>query len=218
MNILIFSALSIGIIHALAPDHWLPFVMIGKANKWSRWKTTNVVVLAGLGHVGSSVLIALIGVAFGAALEHVNGWEAIRGNIASWMLIVFGAIYAVWGIFQWGKHTHAHAHHHHHDHELSDPQTKAKVVSYWTLFALIIFGPCEPLIPLLFASIPYGWMAIGVIFLVFGFVTIAMMLLQVHLAMLGLSFMRSHFFEEGSHVIAGVAIVLTGVIIRVFGI
>ncbi len=214
MEILLLSALTIGIIHAMAPDHWLPFVMIGKANQWTRWKTTNVVILAGLGHVGSSVIITIVGVMLGAALEHVNGWEQVRGNIASWLLIVFGAGYALWGVMNYGKHTQEHSHHHDHPHG----ENTAKIVSYWTLFALIIFGPCEPLIPLLFASIPYGWFAITAIFVVFGVVTIAMMLLQVHLAMLGLSFMRSHFFEDASHVIAGAVIVLTGILIRVLGI
>lgn len=214
MEILLISALSIGIVHALAPDHWLPFVMIGKAQQWSRWKTTRMVVLAGLGHVGSSVLIALIGVAIGAALEHVNGWEALRGDIASTLLILFGAAYAVWGVYHWRSHTHDHSEHLQHDHGMN----KAAFVSYWTLFALIVFGPCEPLIPLLFASVPFGWMAVGIIFVVFGAVTIIMMLLQVHLAMLGLTLIRSHFIHDASHIIAGLAIVATGIIIRVFGI
>lgn len=214
MELLILSSLSIGILHAMAPDHWLPFVMLGKAQQWSKWKTTKIVSLAGLGHVGSSVIITVIGLMVGAALEHVNGWEEQRGNIASLLLIFFGAGYTVWGIKNYGKHTHEHLANHEHPHG----ENKAKIVSYWTLFALIIFGPCEPLIPLLFASIPYGWFAITAIFTVFGVVTIGMMLLQVHLAMLGLSFMRSHFFEDASHVIAGVVIVLTGIAIRVLGI
>ena len=44
----------------------------------------------------------------------------------------------------------------------------AKVVSYWTLFALVIFGPCEPLIPLIFAGYAYGWLAVIGVFAVFG--------------------------------------------------
>lgn len=214
MELLIFSSLSIGILHAMAPDHWLPFVMIGRAQQWSAWKITKVVSLAGLGHVGSSVIIAIVGLMLGAMLEHVNGWEEMRGNIASLLLIVFGAGYAAWGVKNYGRHTHEHAEHHEHPH---GGNTSA-VVSYWTLFALIIFGPCEPLIPLLFASVPFGWLAITAVFTVFGVVTVGMMLLQVHLAMLGLSFMRSHFFEDASHVIAGVVIVLTGIAIRVLGI
>ncbi|MBP9212345.1 MAG: hypothetical protein KBF97_06060 [Bacteroidetes bacterium] len=214
MEILIISALSIGVLHAMAPDHWLPFVVLGKAQQWNGWKTTRVVSLAGLGHVGSSVLITLVGLALGAALEHVNGWEELRADYASMLLIGFGAAYAVWGVYHWKQHTHEHSEHHTHVHD----GNKAAVVSYWTLFALIVFGPCEPLIPLLFASVSYGWMAVASIFLVFGVVTIAMMLLQVHLALLGLSMVRFHFLKDASHIIAGVVIVLTGIAIRVLGI
>jgi sulfite exporter TauE/SafE len=214
MEILLISALSIGVIHAMAPDHWLPFVMLGRAQQWSGWKTTRVVSLAGLGHVGSSIIIAAIGLAAGAALEHVNGWDEVRGNFASLLLIGFGLVYAVWGMFHWKKHTHEHSGHHHHQHG----QNTAAVVSYWTLFALIVFGPCEPLIPLLFASMSYGWMSVAAIFAAFSIVTVAMMLLQVHLALLGLSMMRFHFLKDASHIIAGIVIALTGVAIRLLGI
>jgi hypothetical protein len=59
---------------------------------------------------GSSVIITVIGLMVGAALEHVNGWEEQRGNIASLLLIFFGAGYTVWGIKNYGKHTHEHLH------------------------------------------------------------------------------------------------------------
>jgi hypothetical protein len=214
MELLILSALTIGIVHAMAPDHWLPFVMLGKTQQWSGWKTTRVVSLAGLGHVASSVIITVIGILAGAALEHVNGWEELRGNYASLLLIAFGVVYAAWGLFHWKKHTHDHSGHHVHPHGVN----KVAAASYWTLFALIVFGPCEPLIPLLFASVSYGWMAAGVIFIVFGGVTIVMMLLQVHLAMLGLSMMRFHFLSDASHIVAGVVIAATGIAIRILGI
>jgi nickel/cobalt exporter len=214
MEILLFSALTIGIVHAMAPDHWLPFVMLGKSQQWSGWKTTRVVTMAGFGHVGSSTVITVIGLSAGAALEHVNGWEELRGNYASLLLILFGVIYAGWGIYRWGNHTHKHSEHHRHLHG----KNKAAFISYWTLFALIVFGPCEPLIPLLFASSSYGWMAVSAIFAVFGVVTIGMMLLQVHLALLGLSMMKFHFLADASHIIAGIVIAATGIAIRLLGI
>lgn len=208
------SAFTIGLVHAMAPDHWLPFVMLGKAQHWTGWKTTRVVTLAGIGHVGSSVVITALGLILGAAFEHVNGWEELRGNVASAMMIGFGILYAAWGGYHWRKHTHHHAGQRAHIHE----KHTAAVVSYWTLVALIVFGPCEPLIPLLFASISYGGMAVGTIFIVFAVVTIATMLLQVHLAMAGLSMLRFHFLTETSHIIAGIIIALTGIAIRIFGI
>lgn len=205
MDLLLFSALTIGSLHALAPDHWIPFVALAKAQQWSKWKTTYSVLLAGLGHVSSSVVIGLIGIAIGMATEHVTGWETMRGDVASLLLIGFGIAYLIYGLKQLGK-----KHSHRHD--------AAKTVTYWTLFILIIFGPCEPLIPLLFASSAYGWMNVVVIVAIFSTATIIMMQVQVHAALWGVSFFKSHIFEHASDAIAGVIIIITGIAIRYFGI
>jgi len=204
LDILIISTLTVGVLHALAPDHWLPFVMIGRAQAWSRWKLTNITTLAGIGHVSTSLLIGAAGVLLGMAAQEVKLWESSRGNIASLLLIGFGIAYMVWGIKNWGRK---------HSHEMN----QAKVVSYWTLFALVVFGPCEPLIPLIFIGYGYGWMAVLAVFVLFSVTTIGMMLLQVHLAMLGVSILRVHWLEHGSHAIAGGVIALTGVAIMVLG-
>jgi sulfite exporter TauE/SafE len=205
MDLLIFSTITVSVLHALAPDHWLPFVMLGRAQQWSRYKLTAITALAGLGHVSSSLVIGAIGVLLGAAVEEVDVWESARGNIASFLLIGFGLAYMVWGIKNWGR-----KHSHHIEH--------AKVVSYWTLFTLIVFGPCEPLIPLIFVGYGFGWMAVLFVFGVFGVTTIGMMLVQVHLATLGVSFFRPHWLEHSTHVVAGAVIALTGLAIRVLGI
>jgi hypothetical protein len=205
MNILLLSTLTISLLHALAPDHWLPFVMIGKAQGWTKWKLTTVTILAGIGHVSSSLAIGAVGVLLGLAAERINLWESNRGNIASLLLIGFGLAYMVWGLKNWGRK---------HTHELE----KAKVVSYWTIFALVVFGPCEPLIPLIFAGSAYGWPSVFTVFALFGISTIGMMLIQVHLATFGVSLIRSHWFEHASDVIAGGVIALTGILIRVLGI
>lgn len=205
MRLLMLSAFTIGIVHALAPDHWLPFVMLGRAHKWSHLRLTLSTVLAGLGHVTSSLLIGGLGVLLGMAAERVNMWESTRGNIASLLLIGFGLAYMVWGLKNYGKkHSHAMQH--------------AKTASYWTLFALIVFGPCEPLIPLLFVGYGYGWSVVLLVFLLFSLATIGMMLLQVHLAYYGVSLLRSHRLEHAGDVITGGVIAATGIAIRIFGI
>lgn len=205
MRLLMLSALTIGIVHALAPDHWLPFVMLGRAQKWTQWRLTVSTVLAGLGHITSSLFIGGLGVLLGMAAERVHLWETTRGNIASLLLIGFGLAYMVWGIKNYGKkHSHALQH--------------AKTVSYWTLFALIVFGPCEPLIPLLFVGYGYGWSAVLLVFLLFGLATIGMMLLQVHLAYYGISLLRGHWLEHAGEIITGGVIAATGMAIRILGI
>ena len=60
------TAASLGFLHTLAgPDHYLPFFVLSKAKKWSNWKTVWITTLCGLGHVGSSIVIGAIGIAFG---------------------------------------------------------------------------------------------------------------------------------------------------------
>jgi hypothetical protein len=179
--------------------------MLGRAQKWSQWRLTLSTIIAGLGHVTSSLLIGAIGVLLGMAAERVNLWESTRGNIASLLLIGFGLAYMVWGIKNYGKK---------HSHALD----RAKTVSYWTLFALIVFGPCEPLIPLLFVGYGYGWSAVFLVFLLFGLATIGMMLLQVHLVSYGVSLLRVHWLEHASDIVAGGVIAATGVAIRILGI
>ncbi|HXG00704.1 MAG TPA: hypothetical protein VNL69_07950 [Bacteroidota bacterium] len=205
MTVLLLSAITVGVLHALAPDHWVPFVSLARAQNWSRRRVTSVTTLAGLGHISSSLLIAMLGIVLGVAVEEVNLWESHRGDVASLLLIGFGLAYMVWGIKNWGRN---HSHH----------MEKARAVSYWTLFALIVFGPCEPLIPLIFASSAFGWSEVFAVFVVFGVSTIGMMLLQVHLTLLGVSVVRAHWFEHASDVIAGGVIALTGIFIRAFGI
>jgi len=205
MNLLLLSSLTVGILHALAPDHWLPFVVMGRAQKWSRTRLTIITVLAGIGHVSSSLIIASLGVLLGVAVEQVELFESSRGNIVSLLLIGFGLAYMVWGIKNWGKQ---------HSHRTE----QTTVLSYWTLFALVVFGPCEPLIPLVFAGYGLGWGAVAAVFAVFSLSTILMMLLQVQLARYGVSFLRSHWLEHGSDAIAGGVIAVTEVAIRIFGI
>lgn len=205
MELLFLSAVTVGALHALAPDHWIPFVALARAQQWSKWKTSYSVLLAGLGHVSSSVAIGLIGILLGVATDHVSGWENIRGDVASLLLIGFGVAYLLYGLKQIGRrHPHTHG--------------NATTVSYWMLFIIIIFGPCEPLIPLLFASSAYGWMSVVITVGVFSIATIAMMQLQVHAALWGVSAIRWHFIEHASDAVAGVVIIVTGIAIRVFGI
>lgn len=205
MDVLLVSTLTIAGLHALAPDHWLPFVMLGKAQRWSSTRLTFITTVAGLGHVVSSLLIGAIGIAIGSAMEQVKLWEEDRGSMAALLLIAFGLVYMIWGIKNWGKK---------HSHELHT----AKLVSAWTLFALIVFGPCEPLIPLVMAGSAFGWTEVFLLTSVFGATTIVMMLCQVHLASRGLSMVWSDRLDRASDVAAGSVIMLTGVGIRVLGI
>ncbi len=207
---LLVSTASIAFLHALAPDHWLPFIMIGRAQKWSIRKLIFVTFIAGIGHVGSSVLIGLIGLFIGMELSKLEGLEALRGEVGLWLLIGFGVAYALWGL----KHAR-----HPHKHEIVDEKIlNKKVVTVWTLFAVFVLGPCEPLIPLFFISLKFQIAGIIGVIVVFSVMTWIMMIAQAVIGYLGIQLVKFGTLERYSHTIAGIVIALTGVFILVSGV
>ena len=111
---LIITAVSIAFFHTIfGPDHYLPFIMMSWARKWSALKTFLITLLCGLGHIASSVVLGLIGVAMGIAVNKLEVTESVRGNLAAWLLIAFGLVYLVWGVRRaYRNKPHSHSHHH----------------------------------------------------------------------------------------------------------
>ncbi|MFH0860734.1 MAG: hypothetical protein V1921_05995 [Candidatus Altiarchaeota archaeon] len=204
-SVLLLSTATIAFLHALAPDHWMPFAMIAKAQRWSNRKLSIVTFLCGLGHVGSSILIGAVGLMLGFSLTQVHGTESSRGEVALLLLIGFGAAYALWGL------KHAREHHH-------MEVDNRKTVTFWALFTIFVFGPCEPLIPLMFLAVQFGWYGILSVGMVFSAITISMMEVQSVLAYSGAKLFWPHSIERYSHAMAGAVIAFTGVFVWVMGI
>src|SRR5512133_851038 len=131
LSLLIPLAASVGFVHTLfGPDHYVPFIVMAKARKWTWLRTTLITVGCGIGHVGSSILIGLIGIALGLGVEKIQGFESARGNWAGWAMFIFGLGYFAWGIWKGLKnkpHRHIHVHEggqvHIHSHNHSNGQT-----------------------------------------------------------------------------------------------
>ncbi len=232
ISALIITAASIGVVHTvLGPDHYLPFVMMSWARKWSALKTALITVMCGIGHVASSVLLGFLGVALGLVVGKLEAFESARGTVAAWLLIGFGLAYFVWGLrgaYKKKPHTHAHfhiegqKHEHKHDHggghiHVHDQQGHASVTP-WVLFIIFAFGPCEPLIPvLMYPAAKNSMSGLIVVVLVFSTATIGTMLATVFLARAGVKFLNMKWLQRYSHAIAGATILLCGLAIQFLG-
>ena len=137
-----------GVLHTAAgPDHYLPFVVLAKANRWRWWKLLAVTLLCGAGHVLSSVVIGLLAVGGLASVSHLSSaagapaanvqdlidrhadprldaLQEHRGTLAGYLLLGFGMAYFLWGLRRsrtGQRHAHVHAHTngslHSHEHE-----------------------------------------------------------------------------------------------------
>jgi sulfite exporter TauE/SafE len=232
INILIFTALSIGFVHTLiGPDHYVPFIALGKARSWSIAKTCWITILCGVGHVLGSVLLGFLGVAFGFALNMVEGFETIRGEVASWVLIGFGVAYGAWGLrlgLRASEHIHEdghdhgpnghHQHRHHHLGGHAHLHGNEKSYTPWVLFVIFVLGPCEPLIPMLMYPAAQGdWMDVILVSTAFGASTILTMLGVVLATSLGIMKLKLDFMERYIHALAGLIIAISGLSIKFFG-
>jgi len=231
LSILLVSAAAIGIFHTITgPDHYLTFIVMSRAKKWSLTKTFLITVVCGIGHVGSSVVIGFVGLALGVVISKLTFIEGVRGNLAAWMLIGFGLLYAVWGlhrIFIKKQHVHEHIHEngeyhtHSHSHTVGHAHVhkiKGKTMTPWVLFLIFVFGPCEPLIPILmYPAAKNSVLGVVLVVSVFGIATIGTMTAVVMSSLWGLKRISFKSFERFSHVIAGFTIFFSGMAIQFLG-
>ncbi len=198
--ILLITTISVGFFHTLlGPDHYLPFIVMAKSGKWSKLKTIFITIFCGLGHVGSSIILAIIGIIFGIGISQITPFEEMRGNVAAFLFLAFGLIYFIWGIRKAKKHsTELHF-------------DKNKKFTPWILFIIFVLGPCEPLIPIIMLAfskhnIP-GIIAVSV---VFSIITILTMLSVVAITLSGLNLLPLQKLEKYMHSIAGATIFISG--------
>lgn len=230
--ILLVTAASIGFFHTLlGPDHYLPFIAMSQSGRWSLKKTTLVTLLCGIGHVLSSVLLGMIGIALGIAVTNLESVESFRGGLAAWALIAFGLAYFAWGVRHVIKkrphehhhshedgsvhvHTHVHADGHYHVHA----KEGAKNLTPWLLFTIFVLGPCEPLIPILmYPAARESFVGVLLVTTAFASVTIITMLGVVLISVFGFNLLPSSRLQRYSHALAGATICLSGIAIQFLG-
>jgi len=223
------TAAFIGIIHTLiGPDHYLPFIAMASARKWSLRRTLGITTACGIGHVTGSVVLGLMGIGFGWTIGKLTWFEGVRGGVAGWLLLGFGLAYMAWGLRQAVRnrphkhphihadssvheHTHQHADDHVHVHTEHSGQRSARQFTPWILFIIFVFGPCEALIPVLMYPATEGrWWWVGIVVLIFGVVTVATMLVMVAFGYLGLANQSFRPLERYTHALAGLALVICG--------
>lgn len=125
--LLIIAAATVGFLHSILPDHWVPLAVIGRTQHWSTARVARVSFLASVGHVLTSLVIAAIIAAIGLQFRHA--FEMQQGHIVGVILVLTGIGFLVWSLTGHGGHSHGHGGHgpdhnhcdaHSHDHDDED--------------------------------------------------------------------------------------------------
>ncbi len=208
---LVGTAVTVGALHSIAPDHWVPFTTVARARGWSSGRTARVTLLCGFAHVTVSVLIALLALALGR--EVLEAFGARLESVAGILLIGFGLVYGLWGLrHAIAERLHGHAHRHF-DH-VHDP-SRATVLGLVLVFAA---DPCVRLIPIVLAAAPLGWGRVAALILVYEVATIATMTGIVLAARGGAArILHAPWLDRYGDALAGGLIVATGLAVAALG-
>ncbi|MBK6911526.1 MAG: hypothetical protein IPH10_11475 [bacterium] len=190
---LLSTAVLLGVTHTVAgPDHYLPFIALGRAHSWTLRRTLLITLLCGVGHVAASIAIGMAGLYGGQRLLELKIFESLRGDIAAWLLLSFGLAYFVWGLRLAIRSRHV------------QPRADNRSKVAWILFIIFALGPCEPLIPMLMT--PAAALNSGALVLICGTFmgsTVATMLVITALGHRGLAFLKSEVADRYAHALAG---------------
>ncbi len=115
--LLVGAVAAVGVLHTIVPDHWVPIALIARQRGWSKAETARAALQAGIGHVVSTLLIAVAVWVAGIALA--NRFSHLVGALSAVALIGFGGWVAVsaWRELHQGHgHSHDRGHSHAHPH------------------------------------------------------------------------------------------------------
>ncbi len=194
LSALVAGAATVGCLHTLAPDHWMPFAALGRANRWSAGRVVRTTILCGLGHVTVSAILSLI--AAYAGLQVIERLGSRLAEQATFLLIAFGALYLMWGL--WRSFS---GHHHRHWH---GPITAG------SLFVIFSLDICVALMPLVFTAMSSGAAAVVAVILTYELATIGTMVALVLLSRHGAERLHFSWLDRFGQATAGAVIVVVG--------
>ena len=105
VGLLLLGAASVGVVHSILPDHWVPLAVVARTQTWTTARLAKTAILAASGHVLTS--IALGGVIAVIGLQFQHQIETQQGHIVGGVLVLTGLGFLIWGLT---GHGHAHEH------------------------------------------------------------------------------------------------------------
>jgi hypothetical protein len=187
---LLSTAAATALLHTLIPDHWLPFVLIGRARGWTLSTVAAVSGLSALIHTLLSVLMGFGALGLGLTAARAIGERLER--VGGILLVLFGVGYALWA---WRKGGHFHPggallhgtgpengcsgeegnenpeHLHYHADE-------SLIRARWSgvgLAVIVGINPCVLVMPIMLAAVPLGAGTVALVATAYSVPTVVLM-------------------------------------------
>ena len=186
---LIISVIGVSLVHSVMPQHWLPFVLVGRRQHWQRQKLMAWLGLGAMAHMLSTITIGMVMGFVGHTLD--ARFERLHGLVPGLILIAFGAGYFL-------SHFHKHI-------EISDR------VAGSTLVIMLALSPCVAVAPFFLIVGPMGLKTLIVMAAFMAVASVAAMVLLGWLASRGISRVRIEWLEHNESRVMGTLLVVLGI-------
>lgn len=192
-------------LHAALPTHWLPFVLVGRAQRWRMGQTLMAATLAGIAHVASTAVVGGAIVMAGLAL---NQWVAgLLPYLSAVLLFGFGGFYLVKAMVRRPALAGAAG-------RLDAPEPKvSNAAAIGGLVMMMALSPGEVLLPLYLSEADAGWPTLLALTGVFAAGTVLGMLLLTGAAWAGASILKLERWARYEGAVLGLALIALGLLV-----
>ncbi|MGH9870546.1 MAG: hypothetical protein ACREAA_20610 [Candidatus Polarisedimenticolia bacterium] len=215
---LVVTTVLTAVVHTLIPDHWLPFVLVSRAERWSVRHTVMLTVISASLHVALSIALGLTLVLAGRGAERaVLGLGDRLESFTGWMLVVFGLAYMVWFLVR-GGHVHSFGIHPHHTPEDPEPElrkVRLKDLSGYALTFIVGFNPCILVIPSMYWAAQMSTLTLLAVAVAFAASTIVSMVVVTLLGLKGTARLTSPFLTRYGEAFSGGLIAAVGIAVLI---
>lgn len=191
-------------LHAALPTHWLPFVLVARAQDWGRGRLLMAVTTAGLAHIGATALVGGLIVMAGVALDSLVA--GILPHLSALLLFGFGVFYLARAairrpVVAGGPQL-----------DLAEPSVSHRA-AFWGLVVMLALSPGEVLLPIYMSSAQEGPMVLAWLTTTFAAGTVLGMGVFTLAAQAGASALRLERWARYEGAVLGVALIGLGLLV-----
>ncbi len=197
---LIIGSVSLSLVHALIPNHWLPLIAIAKTENWKTREALFATFITAFFHLLSTVLLGIIVGLVGIKL--IEEFEHFSHIFSPLILIGLGLIYLSLDIFKRGRK---------HEHTIDVSSKKSKVAIITTLAISMFFSPCIELEVYYLEAAKFGFWGIFNVSLIYMLVTLSCIMLLVYMGLKSLNKFSFTFMEKHAKGVTGLVLLALGV-------
>jgi len=195
INQYIVATILLALIHGSIPNHWLPFIALSHAEKWSKKKLIMIISIGAIFHSLSTAILGFFISYFGYYISFISQLEKI---LPTFFMVFLGMIYLIID----------------HQEHYNDPLKKKSINPIFSVILLYLgmfFSPCLEIEAIYFSVGRYGLTSFVLISLIYTIITLVSMLTFSYLAYKGLLKYFPKILEKYEKRMIGLVLIILGI-------